>query len=48
MFHYKLPQAHLSDPTWSIIPDWERWLSAERLAMNHNELSKNGQALLDR
>ena len=32
VFHYRLPQAHLSDPAWSIMPDWERWLRVERLA----------------
>ncbi len=32
VFHYRLPQAHLSDPSWSIIPDWNRWLAVERLA----------------
>ncbi len=32
VFHYRLPQAYLSDPAWSIMPDWERWLRVERLA----------------
>ena len=31
-FHYRLPQAHLSDPGWSLMPDWERWLLVEELA----------------
>jgi hypothetical protein len=30
--HYRLPHSHLSDPNWSIMPDWERWLMVERLA----------------
>jgi len=38
-FHYRLPQAHLSDPTWSILPDWERWLRVERLAADPATLS---------
>lgn len=38
VFHYRLPQAHLSDPAWSIMPDWERWLSVERLASDLNGL----------
>jgi hypothetical protein len=32
VFHYRLPQACLSDTAWSIMPDWERWLNVERLA----------------
>lgn len=44
VFHYRLPQAYLSDPAWSIMPDWKRWLSVERLAMNPNILAEMGQA----
>ncbi|ANY84293.1 hypothetical protein BB934_39415 (plasmid) [Microvirga ossetica] len=47
VFHYRLPQAHLSDPAWSIMPDWERWLLVEHLAMNPVQLAEKGQALLD-
>ena len=43
MFHYRLPQAYLSDPAWSIMPDWERWLSVERLAMNPDVLTGTGR-----
>jgi hypothetical protein len=46
VFHYRLPQAQLSDPTWSIMPDWERWLSVERLAMNLDQLAAGGKAAL--
>jgi hypothetical protein len=46
VFHYRLPLAHLSDPTWSIMPDWERWLSVERLAMNPDQLGSLGKAAL--
>lgn len=46
VFHYRLPQAYLSDPTWSIMPDWERWLSVERLAMNPEQLGSLGKAAL--
>ena len=48
VFHYRLPQAHLSDPAWSIMPDWERWLSVERLAMNPDQLAELGQVALGR
>jgi Putative amidoligase enzyme len=34
VFHFRLPQAHLGDPNWSIMPDWNRWLSVERLALD--------------
>ncbi|MGF9758727.1 amidoligase family protein [Microvirga sp. 0TCS3.31] len=32
VFHYRLPHAYLSDPDWSILPDWYGWLKVERLA----------------
>ena len=32
VFHYRLPHAHLSDPDWSILPDWYGWLKVERVA----------------
>jgi hypothetical protein len=38
VFHYRLPQAHLSDPGWSIMPDWEGWLRVERLAADPDRL----------
>lgn len=45
-FHYRLPQAHLSDPGWSLMPDWERWLLVEGLA---SELgAKCGMKTVDR
>ncbi len=40
--HYRLPQAHVSDPGWSILPDWERWLVIERLAATPDELHGQG------
>ncbi|RDI56369.1 amidoligase family protein [Microvirga subterranea] len=40
--HYRLPQAHVSDPGWSILPDWERWLFIERLAATPDELHGQG------
>jgi hypothetical protein len=33
VFHYRLPQAHVSDPSWSVLQDWERWLGVENLAL---------------
>lgn len=31
-FHYRLPEARLSDPDWSIQKEWDRWLLVEKLA----------------
>jgi hypothetical protein len=31
-FHYRLPHAHLSEPGWSILPDWSGWLAVEQVA----------------
>jgi hypothetical protein len=44
VFHYRMPQSHLSDPTWTIMPDWERWLRVEHLASDSNELMRLGRA----
>lgn len=33
VLHYRLPQAHVSDPAWSIMPDWQLWLHVEALAL---------------
>jgi hypothetical protein len=44
-FHYRLPQAHLSDPKWSIMPDWHRWLAVERLASNPEKLRTIGRTI---
>jgi hypothetical protein len=46
-FHYRLPQAHLSAPDWSIMPDWRRWLAIENLAMNKAELRMRSKAALN-
>jgi len=32
VLHYRLPHAYLSDPNWSILPDWYGWLKVERIA----------------
>ncbi|RED43375.1 amidoligase family protein [Aestuariispira insulae] len=31
-YHYRLPNAQLGDPGWSIGIEWQRWLAIERLA----------------
>ena len=37
-FHYRLPDARVSDPGWSIAPDWNRWVAVERLAADRATL----------
>ena len=37
-FHYRLPDARVSDPGWSIAPDWNRWVCVERLAADREKL----------
>jgi hypothetical protein len=45
-FHYRLPQVHLSDPKWSIMPDWHRWLVVERLASDRDRLRAVGNVMM--
>lgn len=44
--HYRLPDARVSDPGWSIAPDWNRWVAVERLAAGRARLDAVGQAYL--
>jgi hypothetical protein len=45
-FHYRLPDARVSDPGWSIAPDWNRWIAVERLASDRNQLDQVSAAYL--
>lgn len=45
-FHYRLPDARVSDPGWSIAPDWNRWVAVERLAVDRPRLERLGEAYL--
>jgi hypothetical protein len=45
-FHYRLPDARVSDPGWSIAPDWNRWVVVERLAADREKLDAVGSAYL--
>lgn len=45
-FHYRLPDARVSDPGWSIAPDWNRWVAVERLAVDRPRLDRLGSAYL--
>jgi Putative amidoligase enzyme len=45
-FHYRLPDARISDPGWSIAPDWNRWVAVERVATDRDKLEALGRAYL--
>ncbi|WP_084327797.1 amidoligase family protein [Salinarimonas rosea] len=45
VLHYRLSQAHLSDPEWTVRADWERWMAIERLAADADELCRRTRAL---
>ncbi|HZW47103.1 MAG TPA: amidoligase family protein [Microvirga sp.] len=45
-FHYRLPDARVSDPGWSIAPDWNRWVAVERLAFDRERLDMVGTTYL--
>ncbi|MCB8822991.1 amidoligase family protein [Microvirga rosea] len=45
-FHYRLPDARISDAGWSIAPDWNRWVTVERLAEDHEHLNAVGSVFL--
>jgi hypothetical protein len=46
-FHYRLPDARVSDPGWSIAPDWNRWVAVERVAADPARLERLAAAYLD-
>jgi hypothetical protein len=46
VLHYRLPQAYVGEPGWSIAPDWNRWAAVERLAEDRDRLMTVGWAHL--
>lgn len=38
-FHYRLPNARLGDPDWSVEREWRRWQKIEALAADEDQLS---------
>ncbi|WP_447928268.1 MULTISPECIES: amidoligase family protein [unclassified Vreelandella] len=38
-FHYRLPNAQLSQPGWGSAVEWNRWVEVEKLAANHEALN---------
>ncbi len=43
-FHWRLPNADLENPDWSIAHEWERWLSVEALAVDTDRLTREIEA----
>lgn len=39
-FHWRLPNADLENPNWSVSHEWERWLTVEKLALDDDRLGK--------
>lgn len=44
--HYRLPDARVSDPEWSIASDWNRWVAVEYLAADDDRLEALANAYL--
>lgn len=43
-FHYRLPDAHLSDPGWSVATEWNDWVLVEHLAADAPRLAAMADA----
>lgn len=41
-FHYRLPNARLGDPGWTLAQDWNRWVAVEELAADRGLLDALG------
>ncbi|KAA0677062.1 amidoligase family protein [Roseomonas genomospecies 6] len=41
-FHYRLPNARLGDPGWTLAQDWNRWVAVEELAADRGRLDALG------
>lgn len=39
-FHYRLPDASLSDADWGVVAEWNRWVVVERLAADEQNLRR--------
>ena len=46
-FHYRLPDANISQPDWSLTLEWNRWCVVERLAEDRDALAEMGDAYLE-
>lgn len=46
-FHYRLPNARIGEPGWSLAQDWNRWVAVEELAADRARLDALGAAFRD-
>ncbi|HYG86096.1 MAG TPA: amidoligase family protein, partial [Azospirillum sp.] len=44
VFHYRLPRAYVSNPTWTIASAWNSWVAVEMLASDRHRLDELGRA----
>lgn len=47
-FHYRLPDANIDEPDWTVSLEWRRWLVVERLAADPERLDAMARAYLKR
>ncbi|NYS60282.1 amidoligase family protein [Vreelandella salicampi] len=45
-FHYRLPNAQLSEPDWGAVTEWNRWVDVEELAADRDKLAKRCAAYI--
>lgn len=45
-FHYRLPDANISQPDWNLTLEWNRWVVVEDLAEDRDRLGEMGEAYL--
>jgi len=43
-FHYRLPDARVDRPDWTVTTEWNRWCAVERLADEPDKLQEMGEA----
>lgn len=43
-FHYRLPNAQLSEPGWGSVVEWNRWVEVEKLAADPQQLAERATA----
>ena len=46
-FHYRLPDANIREPRWSLSLEWNRWCVVERLAEDREALAEMGRAYIE-
>ncbi|GAB2795564.1 hypothetical protein GCM10027040_22510 [Halomonas shantousis] len=46
-YHYRLPNAQLSEPGWGAVNEWNRWVEVERLAADPARLKERSLAYIE-